>query len=56
MAKARHVNVEGSAFGLRRAKGSEKSKESVRINIEVIQQKQGKEPEYSKPFRRNSSM
>jgi len=27
MAKARRVNVEGSTFGLRRAKGSVKSKE-----------------------------
>jgi hypothetical protein len=28
MAKARRVNVEGSPFGLRRAKGSVKSKET----------------------------
>ena len=31
MAKARRVNVEGSVFGLRRAKGSVKSKESASV-------------------------
>ena len=31
MAKVRRVNAEGSAFGLRRAKGSVKSKEKASI-------------------------
>ncbi|MBQ2585718.1 MAG: hypothetical protein II570_02205, partial [Bacteroidaceae bacterium] len=40
--KARRVNVEGSPFGLRRAKGSVKSKENVsKIRGKVLKKRRG---------------
>ena len=42
LCKARRVNVEGSPFGLRRAKGSVKSKENVsKIRGKVLKKRRG---------------
>ena len=42
LCKARRVNVEGSPFGLRRAKGSVKSKENVsEIRGKVLKKRRG---------------